>query len=205
MKTRCIAFLARRPGLAVLRDSLLMNENIEPVAVFTHATAPKTESGGARPEFSEFQAICTEAGVHLYALEFPEARSPENYLGNISFDLIVSLSWRAKVPYQVLSKARMGGINLHRGALPIYAGAEPIRRALEANERAVAITAHDMTDEIDKGAEVARVWHRLSPTIRERARTTDPASIAEDVKEQLLPLYPLLLDAAVRARLAEHE
>ena len=66
-------------------------------------------------------------------------------------DLLVSVNWRHKVPSDILALPKYGGVNLHRGRLPEYAGARPVERAIAAGETLAYLTAHHMTDVIDGG------------------------------------------------------
>lgn len=199
MSLRCVAFVGREPGLAVLRDMLTADSPLTPVRVLTHGRRPRAEGGGPRPELAEFQSLCAASGAPLSVLDLPEARDPGHAVGEAEYDLVVSVSWRAAVPSTILAAARFGGINLHRGALPAYAGEEPVRRALAAEEPSIVITAHAMAAQIDTGAEIARAVLALDKRTRARA-ASDPVTEAEAVKTRLLPLYAPLLRAAAAAR-----
>ncbi len=154
---RTVALLGRDTGLAVLQGALFDNEKIDLTGVFTHGKLPKAEGGGTRPELAVYQELCEQRGVPLGVLDPPEARRIEDYLPE-NIDLLVVLSWRFILTPAALRMPSMGGINLHRGELPKYAGAEPVRRAIEAADTHVAITAHKMIAEVDMGGEIARVW-----------------------------------------------
>ena len=171
MKT--VAFLARWPGVMVL-DYLLKNPDIDLLAVLTHGRLSKVEGGGIRPELSFYRNLASEK-TNLVIVDAP---------GNVStpeVDLLLCLSWRFKIPNEVLSKAR-NRINIHRGELPKYAGAEPVKRAILAGESSVAITAHEMTDVIDGGERIA-VVHSKIPHV--------PGDLEDRVRETKLSLYPL--------------
>lgn len=191
--------LGRLPGLRVLRDSLLRHPEIELAAVFTHARLPRSEGGGLRPEWSDFQALANLHGFPLIALDGAEARDLARALPQEPLDLMVSLSWRYLVPSPVLGRLRRASINLHRGVLPAFAGAEPVRRAIEAGETRVAITAHHMAEEIDAGRVIATVWLDIAP----RPPDLSASNYAEQVKLRLTPLYAPLLDLAITAVLED--
>ena len=117
-------------------------------------------------------------------LDLPEARNLERYLPGESFDLMLALSWRYILSKNVLDRPTAGAINLHRGELPKFKGAEPVRRAIEAGATSVSITAHRMTEELDSGPILATVNIEMPPL---------PANItAEDYAEKIkVALYPL--------------
>lgn len=192
-----VALVARDAGVHVLRDALLSRSGIEMAAVFTHSRLPKAEGGGVRPEFDEIERLCRVHGAPVKPLEFPEARDIERYLPDRPLDVLVSVSWRYRVSPGALARFRFGGINLHRGALPAYAGAEPVRRALAAGESRVAITAHRMAEAIDTGPVLAQVWLDVGP-----AAGDPPPAFVDAVKSRLLPLYAPLAGTALAAAAA---
>ncbi len=191
---RTVALLGRDTGLAVLRDALFDNQRIDLAEVFTHGKLPKAEGGGPRTELAIYRAMCAERGVPLTVLDLPEAQRVEDYLPE-ELDLMVVLSWRFILNPAALRRPKVGGINLHRGELPKYAGAEPVRRAIEAGETRTAITAHTMIAEVDMGLEIARVWLDMPPL----SAGASSADHAETVKKRLLGLYAPLARLAIDA------
>jgi methionyl-tRNA formyltransferase len=191
---RTVALLGRNTGLAVLQEALFDNEKINLTNVYTHGSLTKAEGGTPRPELSTYQALCGERNIPLAVLDFPEARNIENYLPD-DVDLMIVLSWKFILKPAALQKLNVGSINLHRGELPRYAGLEPVRRAIEAGESRTAITAHEMTDEVDMGPEIARIWQKIPPV----PIGTSSADHAEVVKKNLLKLYAPLARMAIDA------
>jgi methionyl-tRNA formyltransferase len=195
-RLRTIALLARRPGLVVLTDALLGNSQIELVGVYTHSKLPKAEGGGHRPEAAVFEKVCAAAAVPLQVLDWPEARCLETCLpAGPPLDLMVVLSWRFLVAPSILANLRIGGLNIHRGALPDFKGTEPVRRAIEAGERRIAVTAQRMTGEIDVGATIAVAWMDIDPL----PPGVDVHGYAEEVKSRLEPVYAPLARTAIAA------
>ncbi len=196
-RIRTVALLAREPGLAVLRDALLNDTRLELVSVFTHGRLPKAEGGGPRREVDDYRLALRDRDVPLHVVDPPQSRQLGSVLPGRA-GLLVSVSWRSLVFADVLDRFALGAINLHRGALPAYAGAEPVRRAIEAGETRVAITAHHMVPEIDRGDEIARVWLEIPP----RFSSDSAAVYAEQVKSALVPLYAPLARLAIGSLLA---
>lgn len=196
-----VALLGRDTGLSVLADMLVGHPRLDVVGVFTHGRLTRAEGGGTRPELAGFEAVTGAAGIPLTVLDYPEAKRIEDYLPAGGFDLMVCLSWRFILTRTALEKARVAAVNLHRGALPAYAGAEPVKRALLAGDTRLAITAHHMIDEVDAGDEIARVWIDAPPL---RAGDDVDAAVAR-AKRALVPLYAPLAGLAVRAVLQSAE
>ncbi len=196
MTTYLTALLAREPGLLVLK-ALLEQPTYELRHVYTHGNTPKTEGGAERPELAAYRALCHEHKIALTILDYPDYTKLEHYIVAEALPaphLLLSLSWRGIVSPAVLNIFDRC-INLHRGALPGYAGAEPVRRAIEAGERRVAITAHQMVEEVDAGEIIAQCWLDIAP----KPQHMDASHYAEIIKQQLYPLYaPLALEAIAR-------
>jgi len=197
-RLRTVALVARDPGLVLLRDALIGHPNLDLCAVVTHGQRPKDEGGGQRAEVALYEAACKAAGVPLIVADGAKAKALETLLPAGPLDLLVSLSWRYILPAAVLTRFKGGCLNLHRGALPAYAGAKPVQRAIEAGERRVAICCHEMVEEVDAGEIYAQVWMDIAPL---KAGQT-AAVYAEDVKLALTPLYAPLGKAAIAAKLA---
>lgn len=191
---RTVALLAREPGLLVLKDALLGNPLIDLCALYTHGRLPKQSGGGLRPDLAEYQAVCAHHGIPLKTIDFSEKERLTELVPLHRADLLVVLSWRMIVSPIVLSSVG-AAINIHRGALPDYAGGLPVQRAIEAGERRVAITAHHMAEEIDAGPAIATVWMDVDPL----PVGGDAAAYAEIVKARLLPLYAPLVRLAITA------
>ena len=183
MRIKTVAFLARWPGFLVLK-SLMSNPRIDLQAVYTHGVLPKEEGGGVRPELYHYEKQVGDIPFFVINSKYDFSIRPA--------DLIIALSWRFKLNDEILGPVEKA-INIHRGDLPKYAGAEPVRRAIEAKENFVAITAHHMIDEIDAGDKIAQVWFPI-PQARHGLSTSEHA---EQVKEHLYPLYDPLVNLSI--------
>ncbi len=190
---RTVALLGRTTGLAVLEDALIGNTLIELAAVYTHGRLPRSEGGGPREELATYRALCTQNGVPLHVLDLPEAREVQAFLPDGKIDLMIVLSWKYILAPAALDRISGYGVNLHRGALPTYRGLNPVRRAIEAGERRVAITAHRIVEEVDAGPTLATVWLDIDPLAPGR----DINDYTEEVKARLLPLYAPLARLAI--------
>lgn len=198
-KLRTIALLARRPGVLVLENALIQHPKLEIVTVFSHRKLPKAEGEADRQEVSEFETICKRSEIPLRWLDYPEAGHLESYLPDEPIDLLIVLNWRFLISKSVLDRLQLGGINIHRGALPEYAGAEPVRHAIEAGERRVAITAHKLIPIIDAGPPLAIAWIDIPPL--PSGKTSH--EYAATVRDWLEPIYAPLTLTAIAALQAQ--
>lgn len=198
---KTIALLGRDTGLAVLRDALLHNPDIELCHVYTHGKLTKAEGGAPREELSDYKALCREHNIDLTVLDYPNSRNVHNYYPDTPIDLMVVLSWKVILPPEALTPLQIGGINLHRGALPKYAGLEPVRRAIEAGEKRTAITAHYMIDDVDMGETISTVEMALPPCPSDHTSNEH----AEYIKGKLLNLYAPLANLAIKTVISDYE
>jgi len=188
-KWRVAAFVARDHGWEALQ-SLHTIPNVEVAAVATHRFLPRNEDPkqGPRPDFSRFVDFANRAECPLLSVDSrAEQQQFENQILKLPYDLILSVSWRRWIPNSLVERALLGGINIHRGRLPNYAGAEPIKQALLKGERRITVTAHQIVEEIDGGPILATAHlDQLPPS-----HWTLEARVAF-IKKSLTPLFSLL-------------
>lgn len=180
MRYRVAALVAREHGLNGL-EALINSEDYECVLIATHRLLPVT-----REERSDYSAFVQLAERHGIPIKPVDTRGENAELGEmlqeLKPDCLAAISWRRFIPREMREYARFGGVNLHRGKLPDYAGAEPVRRALEKGENSIVIAAHVIEEEIDGGEVLAEANYR----IRERN--------VEAIKSEITPLFgPLLI------------
>lgn len=193
MKKTVLAFLAREHGLSGLTE-LIESNRYEPTCVITHRLLPLSEAPQKlqRPDFIDYQRLTAKHEIPLYAIDTKQEQEViEEALSEIPFDLIASISWRRLIPMKIIQRAALGGVNLHRGRLPDYPGAEPIKQALNHGDKSIAISAHVLTEEYDAGKVLCQVEHPVS--LSERLSQT--ANI-DRIKRQITPYFgPLLIQA----------
>jgi len=95
--------------------------------------------------------------------------------------------------------ARIGALNVHRGRLPEYAGAEPVKRALENGDETIVLTVHEMAPEIDAGEVLVERPH---PANYRRDDNLDENVVR--IKKEMLPLYPAALIEAIDRLIERH-
>jgi len=200
-KVKTVALIAGEPGLRALREALIPHPRLDVVAVYTHRMKPRSEGGGEREEYQQYVDCCGAADIPLHSLEWDQAsRELPDRLPQGPIDLLFVLSWRRIIPSVAIRRAALGGINVHRGALPEYAGVFPVQRAIEAGETRVAITAHDLAPEIDAGSPLTVGWFDIPPLPPDRSAIHH----AEAIKSLLLPFYGPVSRLAVDLRIAAH-
>ncbi len=87
-------------------------------------------------------------GVSLY--EDMELKD-DSLVASLLPDLIITATFNKILPISILEIPPYGIINLHPSLLPKYRGATPTTWAIYNGERQTGVTAHIMTEHIDKG------------------------------------------------------
>ncbi len=197
-----VCYMARRHGLAGL-SALFESERYRVARTVTHRRLPRSEdpNRGERPDFAEYRELSERHDVPLSVVDGSRAQEELiRVLDGERFDLIASISWRRLLSTEQLAQPVIGGVNVHRGDLPRYAGVFPVRRSLEDGQDPIWVCAHVLVDEVDSGEILTRACHRAH--VRE-SESLDEAT--ERVKRELTPLFgPLLLNALDKL-VARHE
>lgn len=187
---KVVCFFARDCGIEALKE-LLNDKRFTIVWLLVHSKLPKSEdpNRGIRPEFPILKEIANNHSIPMSIIDTREEAQTLTSLRTLdSFDFLISLSWRFMIPKEIFSKAKIAAINIHRGKLPEYAGAEPIKRALEKGEKFITITAHEMVEEIDAGRILIEKNH---PVKYDNSRSL--TENVERLKKEILPLYPKVI------------
>jgi methionyl-tRNA formyltransferase len=146
MKT-IVGFLSREHGLDVLQ-TLVKNNHLKVITVFTHKLNPKSQdkTRGIRKDFQKFIDLCKQENIELISID-----TKDSEIKCPNCDFIVEVSWRYLISPEIIKKANILAFGIHRGKLPEYAGAEPIKQALLKNEKEIIISAHHLDSKIDAG------------------------------------------------------
>lgn len=190
-----ICFVARPWGYLCLK-ALLDRKDFSIRGVFTHRTVPYSENP-QRPErkdFKDFVEICQLHSIPLHTAETKrEAMELIPYIKELApFDFILSCSWRFLISREVIDMARIGTVNLHRGKLPEYRGAEPVKRALENGEKEIFLSAHKIAPEYDTG----EILYEASVPAGVREGETLEQAVGR-LKMELYPEYPVAMFGAL--------
>lgn len=188
--------------MRVLRG-LIEDGRFEIAALLAHRKLPASEDAARslRPEYAEFERLAAEHGFPLFAVDTREqAGALDGLAAAGEFDFLLTVSWRFLVPEAAYSRARICALNMHRGKLPRYAGAEPVRRALEAGEEEIVLSVQKMAAEIDAGEVLVEKTHPAG-----RRPGMSAAKNAERIKTEMLPLYPVAAIEAIDRVLKECE
>jgi|SRR5207245_3980325 len=183
MKT-IVGFLSRPHGFAVL-SALTKTSDYKILKVYTHMLNPKSQdsSRSKRADYDSFIKKCLESSIELDSID-----SKDEKISNFpDCDFIVEVSWRYLIPEQIVSKARIAGFGIHRGKLPDYAGAEPIKQALLKGEKEIVLSAHYLVPKIDQGETIATITHPVN-----YAPNYSLEQNVQRLRDKIIPLFPIL-------------
>jgi methionyl-tRNA formyltransferase len=143
----------------------------------------RTAHGKALPP-SPTRAVANEHGTPI--IDFENINTPESRaaLAALAPDLFVVADYGQILSPEVLSIARLGGLNLHGSLLPKYRGAAPINWAIYHGEPVTGVTALHVTPAVDAG-----------PCLAQASTPIDPDETAVELEHRLAELgAPLIVE-----------
>lgn len=182
-----VPFFARQHGLYGL-EKLMQARDFYVPAVFTHRFE---RDGRERWEFPAYEELAADYDMPLLTIDKKrDQASLPGLLRQVEPDFLASISWKYIFPPEVLEVTDYYTVNLHRGLLPGYEGAEPVKRMLLDGHEEAVITAHMMVEEVDAGPILATARYPMKYN----------GACIDDSVEQVLsdigPLFgPLLLNS----------
>lgn len=185
MKHDIVGFLSRPHGLSVL-ISLLNLKNFNFLKIYTHMLNPKSQDStrSKRNDYDSFQNICKINGVDLVAIDSKD----DEIVDCPECDFIIEVSWRYLIPKHITDKASKGAFGIHRGKLPEYAGAEPIKQALLKNEKEIFLSAHFLDSVIDQGGVLCTTSHPVNYNLDQSFEQN-----VQRLRDEITPLFSQLV------------
>ncbi len=107
--------------------------------------------------------LAHERRLPILEPENVNAAESQRMLAALDADLFVVCDYGQILSAETLSKARLGGINLHASLLPKYRGAAPINWALYHGESETGVTVIHMTPQVDAGPCIAQARIDIAP------------------------------------------
>ena len=184
MKT-VVGFLARPHGYNAL-SALVESQNYKIIKLYTHKLNPKSQDlqRSIRADYELFVKKCADNSISLISIDskdheitdFPEC------------DYIIEVSWRYIIPQNIINKARRDTFGIHRGKLPEFAGAEPIKQALLKNEKIIVLSAHYLEKTIDTGQVITSIEFPVDYNDEKNLETN-----IQSIRDQITPLFSKLM------------
>jgi methionyl-tRNA formyltransferase len=183
MKT-IVGFLSRKHGYSVLNE-LIKSSEYQILKIFTHKLNPKSQDPlrSVRTDFLDFENLCIKNKINIESID-----SKSISIDCPQCDFIVEVSWRYVISKNITEKARIQAFGIHRGKLPDYAGANPIKQALQNNEKEIILSAHVLDEEIDAGGVIEEETHLVN---FEQKKTLE--NNIQRLRDEITPLFPSLV------------
>ena len=137
LKDKRIIF-AGTPDFAAVHLQALIDNGINPVAVYTQPDRPAGRGNKLKP--SEVKVLALENGI--------EVRTPENFkdvtdvdaFKELKSDICIVVAYGVILPESIINACPFGCINVHGSILPMYRGAAPIQRALLDGQKKTGVS-----------------------------------------------------------------
>lgn len=144
---------AGTPALAATVLGSLLQQAKPPEIVYTQ---PDRQAGrGRKIQLGPVKNIALQHGLKVAQPETPDAIDPDNTLSQL--DLLVVVAYGMLLPTKILSRPRLGCINIHTSLLPRWRGAAPIQRAIEAGDIETGVSIMQMDKGLDTGPVLAQM------------------------------------------------
>lgn len=179
-----VGFLSRPHGLDILKN-IVLSTDYKIIKLYTHSKKPKSEdpNQNERDDFKTFQKICLDNNIPLEMIN-----SKNDEIQNCpQCDILIEVSWRYLLPKSIIQKAKILAFGIHRGKLPDYSGAEPIKQAIKNNETKIILSAHNLESIIDSGSTL----NSLSFPIQYDETISVEENI-QKIRENITPLFSKL-------------
>jgi len=179
-----VGFLSRPHGLNVLK-ALIENPEYKILKIYTHSLNPKSQDPkrSERKEFKNIFNLCKENNIDLAIIN----EKTESITEVPKCDFIVEVSWRYLIPKKILENASILAFGIHRGKLPEYAGAEPIKQALAKNEEEIILSAHYLENIIDAGGTIETISYKIK-----NKRKIKIEEKIQRIRDDITPLFSKL-------------
>ena len=183
MKT-IVGFLSRPHGFNVLKE-LIKSREYSVIRIYTHSLNPKSQDStrSKREDYPLFENLCSENQIPLILID-----SKNQEINDVPIcDFIVEVSWRYLIKENITKEAKIAAFGIHRGKLPDYAGAEPIKQALLKNENEIVLSAHYLDPEIDAGGTITSVSHPINYD-----KNSNLEENVQRLRDEITPLFSKL-------------
>lgn len=174
-------------AFAVPSLARLTSAGIKPVQLWT---TPNRPSGrGMKPQSSPPALFAREHDIPLRqpeSLKGEAGKEETKFVRSLALDLILTAAYGKLLPPSLLGAAKIGGVNLHASLLPRWRGADPIRHAILAGDKATGISLMQMEAGLDCGAVYASARCAIGKKNAETL-SNELAQLAADLLLQHLP------------------
>ena len=183
MKT-IVGFLSRPHGYDAL-SAIAKSQNYKIIKLYTHKLNPKSQDPqrSIRTDYELFVKKCADNSIPLVSIDTID----DEIIDFPDCDYILEISWRYRIPKSIIDKARISAFGIHRGKLPDFAGAEPIKQALLNGEKKIVLSAHYLEKTIDTGHVISTIDFPVDHDDEKNLETN-----IQTIRDQIIPLFSKL-------------
>ena len=143
-----------------------------------------------RTRSHEIQSFCSASNQQCFDARKIRKNAAFEMLLETGVDIIVVGAFGQILSPEILSRPRFGTINFHPSRLPQYRGGSPLEEQILRGETLSGVTAHWMSEEVDRGSLIATQDMPINPgddypVLYERAH-----DVAGSLMMQLLQSHP---------------
>ena len=183
-----IAVLGSQSDFTVRAVQSLCESGVPPVAWLTGTGSGPRAAGPFPVEVRDSATRLAAAhGVELIRESDPNHPAAAAALKGTEPDLLLIACLPHVVRHATRCTARLGALNLHPAALPLYRGPDPVFWQLRDGIAQAGVTIHLATDAVDSGPVVAQQWLEVDPGISEHLLTTALVKSGIDALVDMLP------------------
>jgi methionyl-tRNA formyltransferase len=136
---------------------------------------------------SPVHALAEERGIKVL---HPTKPSDDDFLRELEAlqpDLCVTAAYGGFLPRRFLGIPARGTVNIHPSLLPLYRGAAPVQRAVEAGDSATGVTVLSTVLKMDAGPVLWQQGHALDPSVKSPELMADLFRIGTQGLVDILP------------------
>lgn len=188
MKT-VVGFLSRPHGFDVLQY-LINSQKYNLIKLYTHSLNPKSQDPQRekRSDYELFQNICNKNKIPLQVVD-----NKNDIVDIPDCDFIIEVSWRYLMSEKIVKQAKIGSFGIHRGKLPDYSGAEPIKQALLKGDVEIVLSAHTLEPVIDSGSVITSIIHSINYD-----QNLSLESNIQKIRDDITPLFSIIADKTLK-------
>jgi methionyl-tRNA formyltransferase len=160
---KCIFFGSTDDSVCVLAKLIeLPDEKLELAAVVTQPAKPVGRNKTLTPTPVEVYAKKHNITVLTFETQpekpwkYQHEEAVTSSLSPFQPDIVISASYGQKIPYDLIKKARYGGINVHPSLLPRWRGTDPVPWTILSGDAQTGVSIVTLSETFDTGRIIAQ-------------------------------------------------
>jgi len=148
-----LAFAGTPVFAARILESLIKHSSHRILMVYTQPDKPSGR--GKKFTASPVKQLATELNLRIQQPSTPDGIDPHNELS--AMDALIVVAYGLILPGEILKRPVHGCINVHTSLLPLWRGAAPIQRAIQAGDKETGVSIMQIDEGLDTGPVLAQM------------------------------------------------